>query len=119
LSEDGTTRKVFESNISSIPTSSLSEKTRRRILSRLKSGGIHCLIANQKKKTKGIVLLKTNHSLTYGRSSGIKGGVDEDDNVVPVEAPFFDDDCVFLPKTRFKNEVIFLLRFRTEETKEL
>jgi hypothetical protein len=43
LSEDGTTRKVLESNTSSNPVSSLSEKTRRRILSRLKSGGFHGL----------------------------------------------------------------------------
>jgi len=52
LSEDGTTRKVFESNISSIPTSSLSEKTRRRTLSRLKSGGIHCLTIKKKQGMK-------------------------------------------------------------------
>jgi hypothetical protein len=51
-------------------------------------------------------MILTHHSLTYGRSRGINGGVDEDDNVVPVEAPFFGVDCVCLPKTRFKNEVI-------------
>jgi hypothetical protein len=47
LSLDETIRRVFESNTSSNPTSSLSEKTRRRILSRLKSGGIHCLLKKQ------------------------------------------------------------------------
>ncbi len=44
---------------------------------------------------------------TYGRSRGLKGGVDEEGIVVPVAVPFFDVDCVFLPKTRFKNDVIF------------
>jgi len=106
LSLDETIRRVFESNTSSNPTSSLSEKTRRRILSRLKSGGIHCLLKNKSNQILSLFI----DSLTYGRSSGVKGDADEDD-VVPVEALFFDDDCRFFPKTRFKIEFIFFEDF--------
>lgn len=42
-SGEGTTRNVFESKINSNPLSSLSEKTKRRILSRLSSGGTQSL----------------------------------------------------------------------------
>jgi hypothetical protein len=48
---------------------------------------------------------------TYGRSSGVKGGADEDDDVVPFETLFFDDNCRFFPKTRFKIEFIFIEDF--------
>ena len=51
LSIGGTIRSVFESNIICKPVSSLSKKTRRRILSRLNSGGTHCLVYEKRKST--------------------------------------------------------------------
>ena len=54
--------------------------------------------------------LKINYSFTYGRSNGIKDGVEVADDVVPVEAPLLDDDWVFFPKTFLKNEFICVIK---------
>ena len=83
---------------------SLSENTSRRISSRLKSGGIHCLRNKTKWKKYSIIWI-----LSYGRSRGTSGGLDEDD-VVPAIVPVrlgVDDRVFLLLKTRLKNEFIF------------
>lgn len=50
----------------------------------------------------------TNRFLTYGRSRGVKGGVElDDDDEEPIETFLFDDDDVFFPKTRLMIEFMF------------
>lgn len=111
-----TIRRVFESKSNSNPLSSLSEKTNRRMFSRLNSGGVHNLNEIMRREKSIFLFLYWNRS-SHGRSKEIElDTVDEWETALGPEIIGLVDVVVPLrldaefwfspPKRRLRIEVI-------------